>query len=115
MRWFIDLCVPESDSEPIRRWGHHILLRAEPEAAERLWGIGRSAASHVVERLSEMRIPVLLIGGTDDPLSPPSAMADLSRRLPHSTHVEVKGAGHVPIMTRPHEVAAAINGAFARL
>lgn len=115
LRWFIDLCVPESDSEPIRRWGHHILLRAEPEAAERLWGIGRSAASHVVERLPEVRVPVLLIGGSDDPLSPPAAMADLNRRLPNNTYVEVKGAGHVPIMTRPHEVAAAIDGALAHV
>jgi len=112
LRWFIDLCVPEPDSEPIRRWGHHILLRAEPEAAERLWGLGRSAAPALVERLAEVRVPVVLIGGSEDPLLPPAAMTELARRLPHSRQVVVEGAGHVPIMTRPREVVAAIEGAF---
>jgi pimeloyl-ACP methyl ester carboxylesterase len=28
---FVDTCVPESQSDHIRRWGRHILLRSEPE------------------------------------------------------------------------------------
>jgi pimeloyl-[acyl-carrier protein] methyl ester esterase len=112
LRWFIELCVPEPDAEPIRRWGHHILQRAHPDAAERLWGIGRSAAAALAERFAELQVPVLLVGGSADPLAPPVAMAELARRLPRSQHVELSGAGHVPIMTRPREVAAAIERAF---
>ncbi len=112
MRWFTDLCFPEDDVEPIRRWAHHILLRAEPEAAERLWGIGRPAVASLAERLSDVQPKVLLIYGERDVLMPAEAMQDLAGRLPHSQLVEISGAGHVPIMTRPEEVASAIEACF---
>lgn len=98
--------------EHIRRWGHHILLRADPEAADRLWGIGRDAVPRLLEHLGDVRIPVLLVAGSADPLSPPAAMAELQRLLAHTRLVEVEGAGHVPIMTRPQTIAAAIDDYF---
>jgi pimeloyl-ACP methyl ester carboxylesterase len=36
LRWFVDGCTPEPDSEHIRRWAMNILSRATPEAAERI-------------------------------------------------------------------------------
>jgi len=39
-------------------------------------------------------------------------MEDLRDRLPNSTLVEVPGAGHVPIMTRPAIVAREIEAYF---
>lgn len=112
MRWFVDLCFPEDDVEPIRRWAHHILLRADASAAERLWGIGRNVPS-VIDRLAELRLPVLLVHGSRDALVPLASMHALAERLPDSRLVEVDGAGHVPLMTRAAEVAAAIQSRFA--
>jgi hypothetical protein len=37
VRGFMDACVPEPDSEHIRRWGRQILLRADPEGAARIF------------------------------------------------------------------------------
>lgn len=113
LRWFVERCTPEPDVEHIRRWGHSILLRASPEAAERLWGIGAAAAPDLAARLGEIRVPTLLLRGSADVLVPPGAMEYLAAQLPHSKLVIVEGAGHVPIMTRPHAVAGAIEDFFA--
>jgi len=112
MRWFTELCFPEPDAEHLRRWGHDILMRADP-AASKLWGIGRAAAAGMAERVAEIKQPVLLVYGSADPLAPREVMAAAAQRLPVHRLVEVAGAGHVPIMTRPAEVAAAIEGFFA--
>lgn len=112
LRWFVDLCMPEPWADHIRRWGLDILLRADPEAATRLWGIGRDSASQLVTRLPEVSIPVLLIRGSEDALVPRVAMEALSECLPNSKLVEVPGAGHVPVMTRPDVVAREIDTHF---
>ena len=90
--------------------GH--LLRAHPEAVTLLWGIGRSAAPGLTDRLAQVEVPVLLVYGAEDVLAPRAAMAELAERLPRSRLVEIAEAGHVPIMTRPREVAAAIESSF---
>lgn len=41
-------------------------------------------------------VPALLISGSRDPVTPPSAGEALARHLPNSVHVVVPGAGHVP-------------------
>ncbi|MGH2461956.1 MAG: alpha/beta fold hydrolase [Chloroflexota bacterium] len=112
LSWFVDLCIPEPDADHFRRWGLDILRRADPEAATRLWGIGRDSASQLVTRLAEVRVPVLLIRGSEDALVPRAAMEELSERLPNSKLVEVPGAGHVPVLTRPAVVSREIETHF---
>lgn len=112
LEWFVALCMPEPDADHLRRWGHDILLRAGPEAATRLWGIGRESCAQLEARLAEITQPVLLVRGSEDVLAPRIAMEELSRGLPNCTLVEIPGAGHVPIMTRPSIVAKAIDTYF---
>ena len=33
---FVEACVPEPDSEHLKRWGRKILMRADPESAARM-------------------------------------------------------------------------------
>ncbi len=113
LRWFVEKCTPEPDVEHIRRWGHHMLLRAEPEAADRLWGIRFAEEVDFAARLPELAIPTLLIHGELDAFTNRAAMEYVASLIPGSKLTVLEGTGHVPAMTCPADVAAAINAFFA--
>lgn len=103
---FVDACTPEPDVEHIRRWGREILLRAEPEAAARLLECLYEAPLE----LDPARIaqPTLLIHGADDAIIPIAAAHELERLIPDVRLEVFEATGHVPTLTRPARVAAAI-------
>ena len=105
---FVDRCIPEPNSEHLRRWGRQILLRADPEAAARLFEC--HAEANVAPDLSAIRVPALIIHGELDAIIPLAVAEMAARAIPDSKLVVIPGAGHVPTMTRPEEVVAAING-----
>lgn len=112
LQWFIEQCTPEPDVEHIRRWGQHILLRAEPDAADRLWGIRFAEELDYEARLQHFAMPTLLIHGERDVFTDRATMEYVASLIPRSRFVVVEGAGHIPAMTRPADVAAAINAFF---
>ena len=67
----------------------------------------------VERRLSEISLPTLIIHGSRDVITPVSASEGLAERIPNSKLVVIEGAGHVPTITRPAEVAKAIEDFFA--
>ena len=104
---FVNACVPEPDSEHIKRWGRQILMRADPEAAARMF------ESHDTPRLapdlSQVTVPTLVIHGERDAIEPLELGVATAKAIPHAQFVVIPGAGHVPTMTRPAQVVAAIN------
>lgn len=60
-------------------------------------------------KVAEVRLPVLAIWGTVDPVIPRRALAELSRLNSDARHVEIKDAGHTLLQTHPAEVAAALK------
>lgn len=112
MRWFIEQCTPEPNVEHIRRWGHHFLLRAEPEAADRLWDIKWGADQEDLARLAQLPIPTLLIHGGRDRFVSTAAVEYLASLLPHCQLTVLEESGHLPAMIRPHDVARLINTFF---
>jgi pimeloyl-ACP methyl ester carboxylesterase len=109
---FVERCFPEADSDHIKRWAKNILLRAEPEQAARIiemWG--DDTVTDLDAR--ELDLPVLLLHGTADAIVPIELSRALVEILPDAELVEFDGAGHVPTMTRPDEVVAAIRRRFA--
>lgn len=104
---FVDACVPEPDSEHIRRWGRQILLRAEHEAAARMF------ESHYEQNVSadpeRIGVPTLVIHGQEDVIVPLAIGEAIARAIPDSELVVIPGAGHVPTLTRPREVVDAIE------
>ena len=109
---FADSCVPESEpnSAEIRSWGRKILARATPEAAVKL--LECTYGVDVRPRLAEIDIPTLVIHGDCDALVPLSDSEYIALQIPNSHLHIIKGAGHVPTMTRPAEVAETINQYF---
>ena len=107
VEWFVDACVPEADSEHIRRWGRQILLRAEAAAAVRILQAHREQG--VAPDWSAIEVPTLVIHGADDRIVPVAAAEHLAASVPDSKLVVLPATGHVPTLTRPREVVAAID------
>jgi len=107
---FVDTCIPEPDSDHVRRWGRHILMRAEPDQAARLteaWG------DRPIEfDAARIAVPTLIIHGADDKIAPIDYSRRLSEQIPDAELIVLDGAGHVPTLTRPHVVAEAIDRRF---
>jgi pimeloyl-ACP methyl ester carboxylesterase len=110
---FVEACVPEPDSEHVKRWGRQILMRADPETAARMF------ESHDVPRiapdLKAVEVPTLVIHGRRDAIVPLAAARAAAAAIPGAELVVIDDAGHVPTMTRPHEVVSAIDAWAATL
>lgn len=108
---FVNTCVPEPNSEAIRRWGEHILGRASQEAAIQLYQC--NSGLDLRPQLSRITQPTLILHGEQDNLVPVEATEHLASEIPNS-HLHIfPETGHVPTVTRPKEVADAINQFFA--
>jgi pimeloyl-ACP methyl ester carboxylesterase len=108
---FVAACFPEPDCDHIKRWATNVLLRAEPEQAARIvemWGDDGVADLDA----RQLDLPVLIVHGTADAIVPIAGSRELAALLPDVELIELDGVGHVPTMTRPDEVVAAIQRRF---
>lgn len=112
LRWFVERCTPEPDSEHIRRWGDYILARATPEAADRLFMMEAEQPVDWATRLPQLRIPTLIVHGELDAFYRIEHMRYTQSLIPDSELVVMEGSGHLPTLTRPMEVAAHIERFF---
>lgn len=69
-------------------------------------------AVDVADRLGQLRLPTLLLHGTEDRVMPLAGAEELARRIPGAVPQKMEGVGHVPTVTRPREVAVAIDRFF---
>ncbi|MCX6030977.1 MAG: alpha/beta hydrolase [Chloroflexi bacterium] len=67
----------------------------------------------VMDRLSEIQAPTLVMAGRYDFLFPPEHQAILADRLPNAELVLIERAGHNPHMERPAEVIRAVRDFMA--
>lgn len=107
---FVEACVPESNSAHIKRWGRQIIDRASQEAAIALYLAGGDL--DLRGELHRIAQPTLIIHGTADAIVPIEAAHQLAQFIPHAKLTLFPDAGHVPTLTRPAEVAQAINHFF---
>lgn len=107
VQWFIDACMPEPDSEHLRRWGRQILLRAEPEAAARMFESYDEQPA--TPRATLINQPTLILHGELDVIVPPAGAHALAAVIPNADLVLIPDAGHVPTITRPQAVVDAVN------
>jgi pimeloyl-ACP methyl ester carboxylesterase len=68
----------------------------------RIIAIARSAQRHNLSReLRQITVPVLLVWGLNDTITPPSVAHDFARLLPQATLRFLDHCGHAPMMERP--------------
>ena len=104
---FVAACVPEPDSEHLRRWGEQILLRAHPAAAAQM------RESHIAAAIrpdyAAITVPTLVVHGELDHIVPVGAAHYVAGAIPGATLQILPGAGHVPSVTQPAALVAAIE------
>jgi pimeloyl-ACP methyl ester carboxylesterase len=108
---FVEQCTPEPDSEHIKAWGKKILDRAAPEDA-----VALSTSMQGVDlrpRLGQIAQPTLVMHGRLDAIVPLASSELLASSIPTAEMKILEGAGHVPIVTRPLEVADAVAAFLA--
>ncbi len=71
--------------------------------------------SYVTDLLPQIKLPVLLIWGKEDSITPPSVAEDFQRMLPDARIVYLSQCGHAPMMERPKEFNKAIESFIAGL
>ncbi len=60
-------------------------------------------------RLAEIRVPTLVVHGSEDPLVPPANGAALARAIPGAQHVEIPGCGHMMSWEVPVRLATVVG------
>jgi proline iminopeptidase len=80
-------------------------VKMQPDA--QIFGFGQLLAGWtVMDRLTEIQTPTLVLAGRDDFLFPPEHQAILADRLPNAELALIEQAGHNAPMERPKEVMA---------
>jgi len=64
---------------------------------------------NVADRLSAIRVPVLVVCGTEDKLTPLRFSQSLSSQIPGAALQTVEGAGHLLLIEQPGRLAKLIN------
>jgi pimeloyl-ACP methyl ester carboxylesterase len=65
--------------------------------------------------LRTLALPVLVLAGEEDVLTPPAAMAGLANALPNATFARIPGAGHLANLEQPATFDDALQRFLARL
>jgi pimeloyl-ACP methyl ester carboxylesterase len=59
--------------------------------------------------LEKINVPALVVGGSEDEISPVAGMRAMARRIRGATYVEVPEAGHLAPLERPEPVNEALE------
>ncbi len=71
--------------------------------------LAMAGRTDTTESLSKIDIPVLIICGSEDKLSPPDVMKSIADKIPNANFLLVEGAGHMTPIENPQAVNSAIR------
>ena len=89
-------------------WSHDAFLQAARSLVRLLL---RKSRFRAMER--GIRVPTLLVQGTEDQMVPVANSRELARVRPDWTYVEYPGVGHTPMMECPERFLASVEQWFA--
>jgi pimeloyl-ACP methyl ester carboxylesterase len=76
----------------------------------RILAMAKSAIRHnMAKELYKIKIPVCLIWGKNDKITPPEVAIEFNETLPDSELHWIDRCGHAPMMERPEEFNAVLN------
>ena len=82
----------------------------------RLLAMAKSAIRHNMKKdLHKMDLPVCLIWGKDDKITPPEVAVEFSEFLPNAELHWIDKCGHAPMMERPQEFNRLLTGFLEKL
>ena len=87
----------------------HIFARGQPHHAALASGLDILRDVDLRAELAQIGQPTLLISGGRDGLTPSAASAYMAQQLPYARLLEIAGAAHVPFLSHPDEVLAALQ------
>ncbi len=90
-----------------------MILGTKPEGAMAAVDALRTRASSV-EDLGRIDVPVIVVVGEEDELTPPSFSQEMAARMPSAELRIVKGSGHVTSLEAPEEATRALRDLLAR-
>ena len=113
------------DTEIYRKWietMRHNMMFVDPDLRERLIKchrkVGPMSQHHdfvvidrfdVRDRIKNLKPPLLLIRGAEDPGSPPEYEMEIHRAVPTSQYLRMDNAGHFPMAEKPEEFNRAVD------
>jgi len=82
----------------------------------RILAMAKSAIRHNMKKdLHKINIPVALIWGKDDKITPPEVAVEFNQLLPDSELHWIDKCGHAPMMERPEEFNRVLKGFLERI
>lgn len=76
---------------------------------------GMAERRDLTELLASVQIPILVLGGAQDKLSPPSLLDEIAAAIPQGSRATIPSAGHVPSLENPDAFADAILDWYAKI
>ena len=112
----VDVLIAQSADPAVRAEVVETMARIDPAAyrigAEAVWLADQR------DRAGEIRVPTLVLCGTEDKVTPPTLSRALTHLIPGARYEPIEGAGHLTNLERPAEfntlVGAFIRGADSR-
>ncbi|MGE0351754.1 MAG: alpha/beta fold hydrolase [Gemmatimonadales bacterium] len=106
-RWMFASDFRTLHRSTVRRWIEDVGAMPTSAVLQALEAVGRRP--DVMDRLGEIRVPVLVSAGDADPIIPRADAGLMVQRLPDPTLRIFPGAGHATPIERPAELAAEIT------
>lgn len=72
--------------------------------------LGLKNAGSIVDKLSSIKVPTLLIWGENDPVIPVQYSQEFVSRIPVCKFYEMRGCGHTPYVQKPEEFYEVVMG-----
>lgn len=78
-------------------------IRQTPPKTVAQGQLGMSLRPDMTSTLSEISFPTLLVGGSEDAITPSAEMQGIAELIPGGTFVEIEGAGHMTPLESPSQ------------
>jgi pimeloyl-[acyl-carrier protein] methyl ester esterase len=104
---FLELQVHGSpdDVAVVEHLRHTLLVHGEAQPRALLAGLNTLAINDLRASLPHVRVPVLVIAGQHDRVTPPAASRALAEALPDARYAELRHAAHAPFLSHGKEFA----------